>query len=130
MPTHPLLQVDASTSEPLAGNACAVVLDAQDLDAARMRAVAREMNLSETAFVLPSRVADARGEEICTVSTGTPQLMVVLRDVAAPAFEADQGHCMVRPGRAHVEVLGLSGAIEGVRVGGRAVTVARGELLV
>jgi trans-2,3-dihydro-3-hydroxyanthranilate isomerase len=53
-----LLQVDAFASEPLAGNPCAVVLDADDLDEAVMLAVAREMNLSETAFVTRSSVAD------------------------------------------------------------------------
>ena len=54
----PLLQVDAFTDRPLGGNPCAVVLDAEGLDAATMQAVAREMNLSETAFVLPSDRAD------------------------------------------------------------------------
>ncbi len=56
----PLLQVDAFTSRPLAGNPCAVVLDADDLDAATMQSIALEMNLSETAFVMRSEVADFR----------------------------------------------------------------------
>jgi trans-2,3-dihydro-3-hydroxyanthranilate isomerase len=60
MKEHRLLQVDAFTSRPLEGNPCAVVLDADDLDAATMLAIAREMNLSETAFVLRSTVADFR----------------------------------------------------------------------
>ena len=38
--------------EPLAGNPLAVVLDADGLDDARMQAIAREFNLSETVFVL------------------------------------------------------------------------------
>lgn len=58
MPDYAILQVDAFTTRPLAGNPCAVVLDADDLDAATMLAVAREMNLSETAFVTASDVAD------------------------------------------------------------------------
>ena len=58
MRAYELLQVDAFTSEPLAGNPCAVILDADDFDEAVMLAVAREMNLSETAFVRPSTVAD------------------------------------------------------------------------
>jgi trans-2,3-dihydro-3-hydroxyanthranilate isomerase len=45
--------VDAFTTTPLAGNACAVVLDARGLDATAMQAIARETNLSETAFVFP-----------------------------------------------------------------------------
>ena len=60
MPKLPFLQVDAFTTRPLAGNPCAVVLDADDLDVATMQAVARENNLSETAFVLRSEVADFR----------------------------------------------------------------------
>ncbi len=58
MPTYTLLQVDAFTDRPLGGNPCAVVFDTDDLDDAAMLAIAREMNLSETAFVRRSRVAD------------------------------------------------------------------------
>ncbi len=58
MRSFPLLQVDAFTDRPLSGNPCAVVLDADDLDDAAMLAIAREMNLSETAFVRTSAVAD------------------------------------------------------------------------
>ncbi len=56
----PVLQVDAFTREPLQGNPCAVVLDADDLDPSIMQAIALEMNLSETAFVMRSAVADFR----------------------------------------------------------------------
>jgi trans-2,3-dihydro-3-hydroxyanthranilate isomerase len=45
--------LDVFTAEPLAGNPLAVVLDAEGLDTARMQAIAREFNLSETVFVLP-----------------------------------------------------------------------------
>lgn len=47
--------LDVFTDQPLSGNPLAVVLDAEDLDAARMQAIAREFNLSETVFVLPPR---------------------------------------------------------------------------
>ncbi len=60
MPQLPVYLVDAFTTTPLAGNACAVVCDAGDLDDETMLAIAREMNLSETAFVLPSDRADVR----------------------------------------------------------------------
>lgn len=60
MPSYPFMQVDAFTTQPLAGNACAIVFDADDLSAETMQAIAREMNLSETAFVLRSTVADVR----------------------------------------------------------------------
>lgn len=51
MPSYPLLQVDAFTSTPLGGNPCAVVFDCPDLSDSTLLAIAREMNLSETAFV-------------------------------------------------------------------------------
>ncbi len=58
MGTYRFLQVDAFTTTPLEGNACAVVLDADPLSEETMQAVAREMNLSETAFVRRSERAD------------------------------------------------------------------------
>ncbi len=47
-------QVDAFTNKKFGGNPAGVVLDADDLDETTMRKIARELNLSETAFVLPS----------------------------------------------------------------------------
>ena len=44
--------LDVFTDRPFAGNPLAVVLDADDLDEGRMQAIARELNLSETVFVL------------------------------------------------------------------------------
>ena len=46
-------QVDAFTEEPFAGNPAAVVVVPEWPDDSWMQAVATEMNLSETAFVLP-----------------------------------------------------------------------------
>jgi PhzF family phenazine biosynthesis protein len=45
--------MDSFTSELYRGNAAAVVFDAVGITAETMQAIAREMNLSETAFVLP-----------------------------------------------------------------------------
>ncbi len=295
MPNFPFMQVDAFTDLPLAGNPCAIVFDADSLSDDTMLAIAREMNLSETAFVVRSQIADfgARyftpAEEIPlaghptiatvfalietgrlvlkndhtaitlelrvgpirvdiessqgkvkriimsqkkpqflatydaaqvlpifgltaedallnvpiqTVSTGTPQLMIPLRNLAAlrraqmniaaynefraradffsphlfclsgvteagqtfarhfgtppdtledpftgsatggmaaylwhhgliehPKFIAEQGHWMNRPGQATVEVVGPRDDIETVKIGGSAVTVLRGELI-
>jgi trans-2,3-dihydro-3-hydroxyanthranilate isomerase len=47
--------LDVFTDAPLAGNPLAVVLDAEGLDDARMQAIAREFNLSETVFVFAPR---------------------------------------------------------------------------
>lgn len=56
--THEFMQVDAFTTKPLGGNPCAIVFDADDLSTETMQAIAQENNLSETAFVLRSDVAD------------------------------------------------------------------------
>lgn len=294
MPSYPFYQVDAFTSRPLGGNPCAVVFDCADLEDAAMLAIAREMNLSETAFVwrttegrfraryftpaeeiplaghptiatvyalvdsgrlrlsgdylkMPLELCDGPieveifaangkverivmsqrkpqflsthrpgdvlpafgldefdllpGAVIQTVSTGTAQLMIPLRGHASlrkamldvekytalraksdffsphlfclqgveqgatfarhfgvppdtpedpftgsatggmaaylwryglldsPTFLAEQGHWMGRPGLAYVEVVGARENIETVKVGGSAVTVLRGELM-
>lgn len=46
--------VDVFTERPLAGNQLAVVLDGDGLSASTMQRIAREMNFSETTFVLPA----------------------------------------------------------------------------
>ncbi len=58
--TRRALLVDAFTSEPLSGNAAGVVPDATDLTDDQMRAIARELNASETAFLADSDDADRR----------------------------------------------------------------------
>lgn len=47
----PLFQVDAFTAQPFAGNPAAICILNEPGDAAWMQQVAREMNLSETAFL-------------------------------------------------------------------------------
>jgi len=292
---YPFMQIDAFTTAPLGGNPCAIIFDADDLSDELRLAIAREMNLSETSFVVRTEVADfgARyftpadeiplaghptiatvfaliesgrlkltgdlttislelrvgpirvdieaqqgiaknivmsqkksqflrtyapeevmpvfgltsedvlpGAPLQTVSTGTPQLMIPVRDldvlrrintnmlsyvalhargdffsthlfclggatgqgdtfarhfspppdvfedpftgsatggmgaylwhhslIDQPTFSAEQGHWMRRPGRAQVEVVGPRDDIETVKVGGSAVTVLRGELI-
>lgn len=60
MDTRRTLLIDAFTDEPLAGNPAGVVPDAAGLDAARMGAIAREINASETAFLTEDDDADRR----------------------------------------------------------------------
>jgi PhzF family phenazine biosynthesis protein len=50
----PLLQIDAFTSAPFAGNPAAVCFLDNERPDAWMQSVAAEMNLSETAFLLPA----------------------------------------------------------------------------
>jgi trans-2,3-dihydro-3-hydroxyanthranilate isomerase len=51
--------VDVFTGRAFTGNPLAVVFDAQDLTGAQMQVIAREFNLSETAFVLPPTAVTA-----------------------------------------------------------------------
>jgi trans-2,3-dihydro-3-hydroxyanthranilate isomerase len=50
--------VDVFTTEPLAGNPLAVFPDASEFDETTMQKIARELNLAETAFVLPATRED------------------------------------------------------------------------
>ena len=65
--------VDVFTDRPFGGNPLAVVLDAEGLSTARMQAIAREFNYSETTFVLPPRDAAHDAEvRIFTVNSEIP----------------------------------------------------------
>lgn len=59
MKTCRIKHVDAFTTKPFAGNPAGVVIDAKDLTEAEMQTIAREMNLPETAFILPATEKDA-----------------------------------------------------------------------
>jgi trans-2,3-dihydro-3-hydroxyanthranilate isomerase len=48
-----MVQLDVFSSTPLAGNPLAVFLDGRGLSDGEMQALAQEMNLSETTFILP-----------------------------------------------------------------------------
>ena len=52
---HQYVIIDAFASVPLEGNPVAVFFDADDLSSTQMQRIAREMNLSETTFVLKPR---------------------------------------------------------------------------
>ena len=56
--SHRYQVVDVFTRIPLEGNPLAVFPDAEDLDATAMQRIARELSLSETVFIVPSRRAD------------------------------------------------------------------------
>ena len=59
MASYRFKQVDVFTDRPLYGNAVAVVLDADDIDAEEMQRIAAWTNLSETTFVLKPTVPEA-----------------------------------------------------------------------
>ena len=54
MAQYRFIQLDVFTEEPFTGNALAVFPEAEGLNDEQMQRIAREMNLSETVFVLPS----------------------------------------------------------------------------
>jgi trans-2,3-dihydro-3-hydroxyanthranilate isomerase len=55
---YAFVQVDVFTDRVFGGNPLAVMLDGRGLSDGEMQAIAREMNLSETTFVLPPTRAD------------------------------------------------------------------------
>ena len=55
-----ILNVFASAGERLSGNPLCVIEHAEALDTPVMQALARQFNLSETTFILPSQIANAR----------------------------------------------------------------------
>ena len=50
---HPFYQVDVFTNTPFSGNPLAVLFDVENISSQTMQSIAKEMNLSETIFVLP-----------------------------------------------------------------------------
>ena len=52
MRTYRFIQLDVFTNQPFAGNPLAVFPEAEGLNDEQMMKIAREMNLSETVFVL------------------------------------------------------------------------------
>src|SRR5437773_11536417 len=60
--TYEFAQVDVLTRTPLVGNPLAIFTDGRGLNDGEMQALAREMNLSETTFILPRDAATEAGE--------------------------------------------------------------------
>src|SRR5229473_4669845 len=55
--SYEFVQLDVFTQTALKGNPLAIFIDARGLDDDEMQALAREMNLSETTFILPRDAA-------------------------------------------------------------------------
>jgi trans-2,3-dihydro-3-hydroxyanthranilate isomerase len=60
--SYEFVQVDVFTQTPLTGNPLAIFTDARGLNDGEMQALAREMNLSETTFILPRDAASEARE--------------------------------------------------------------------
>jgi trans-2,3-dihydro-3-hydroxyanthranilate isomerase len=74
--TYEFIQLDVFTQTPLAGNPLAIFPDARGLNDQEMQALAREMNLSETTFILPregaTEIRDGKKVRIFTVEQELP----------------------------------------------------------
>lgn len=99
MSSYKFYQLDVFTDTPLAGNPLAVLPNAEGLSSDTMQALAREMNLSETAFVTQSNTATRRVRFFTPTAEiplaghptiGTWWLLAELHDVDLP--QSDSAH--------------------------------------
>jgi trans-2,3-dihydro-3-hydroxyanthranilate isomerase len=74
--SYEFVQLDVFTQSALTGNPLAIFIDARGLDDDQMQALAREMNLSETTFVLPrdgtTEASEGKKVRIFTVTEELP----------------------------------------------------------
>lgn len=122
MTVYSLYQVDAFTTRLLGGNPCAIVFDSSDLDDPTMLAIAREMNLSETAFVW--RMEDGRfraryftvAEEIPLAGHPTIATVYALVDAGHLRLDGDNLKLplVLRDGPIEVEIFARDGHVERV----------------
>ncbi|MQA87519.1 MAG: PhzF family phenazine biosynthesis isomerase [Streptosporangiales bacterium] len=80
---HPYVVVDVFTDTPLEGNQLAVFTDGRALSTEQMQRTARELNLSETVFVLP---AEADGDVRIRIFTPASELPFAGHPVLGTAF--------------------------------------------
>jgi trans-2,3-dihydro-3-hydroxyanthranilate isomerase len=96
-----LYTLDVFTSQPFAGNPLAVVTDGDGISQARMQAVAREMNLSETVFV--QRPTNNRALARLRIFTTTRELPLAGHPVVGTWFLlAELGVVPASEGSVHV----------------------------
>jgi trans-2,3-dihydro-3-hydroxyanthranilate isomerase len=123
-------QIDAFTRVPHTGNPAGVVLEGRDLSEMQMQSIAREMNLSETVFVLPP----TRAEADIRIRWFTPTMEVSLCGHATVAcfhsLAEEGGLGMEKPGKYSFGVETASGIlpVEVTKEGGE-ITVMMGMRL-
>ena len=106
----PFVKVDVFTSVPLEGNQLAVFPDARGLSDPEMQAVAREMNLSETTFILPGDAAVER-------ERGVRVRIFTVNEELAFAGHPTLGTAMVVRGNGNAEQISLNLNIGKIPVG-------------
>jgi len=83
LPTFRYVLADVFTDTPLEGNALAVFTDAREIPEDRLQPLAREMNLSETVFVLP---AEGDGHARIRIFTPTSEIPFAGHPTLGSAF--------------------------------------------
>lgn len=96
-----LVQVDVFTDRALAGNALAVFLDGRGLSTEQMQAIAREMNLSETTFILP-------GESVREQEDGTRVRIFTVQEELPFAGHPTLGTAFVLRGQSGAQEIRLA----------------------
>ena len=94
--TYPYVVVDVFTDTPLQGNPLAVFLDARELSDGLMQRIARELNLSETVFLLP--------DDRVRIFTPSTELPFAGHPVLGAAFVIGKEHVELRTGAGVVPV--------------------------
>src|ERR1041384_2887700 len=88
------LHYDVFTSERLRGNQLAVFTDARGLDTATMQLIAREMNYSESTFILP---AEQSGTDVrMRIFTPFVEMPVAGHPTIGSTFALDEARLMMR----------------------------------
>ena len=126
--TYEFVQLDVFTQTPLAGNPLAIFTDARGLNDGEMQALAREMNLSETTFILPRDAATEAQEgkkvRIFTVETelpfaGHPTLGTALHLYASESTKPAEITLDLKAGKIPVRFTANSGNAGGDQVDGQ-----------
>ena len=94
--TYEFIQLDVFTQTPLSGNPLAIFPDARGLNDTEMQALAREMNLSETTFILPrdpaSEIREGKEVRIFTVEAELPFAGHPTLGTALYLYASDSNH--------------------------------------
>jgi len=126
--TYEFVQLDVFTQTPLSGNPLAIFPDARGLTDAEMQALASEMNLSETTFILPRDAATEAREgkkvRIFTVEAelpfaGHPTLGTALYLYASESKKPAEITLDLKAGKIPVRFTANSGNTGGDRVDGQ-----------
>lgn len=102
MRTYKIHHIDSFTNVMFGGNPTAAVLNADSLSDEEMKKIAREMNLSETSFILKSRKADVRlrfftppGDEIKFCGHATVGALCALVREKLFGYHANKNHLII-----------------------------------